>query len=60
MKLRRVVEVVAFTNEEQQFILSRFPESVWFELDGNVRFYIDEEKIAELVDAVDEYHGKGE
>jgi uncharacterized protein (UPF0303 family) len=60
MKLRRVIEVVAFTHDEQQFILSRFPESVWFELDDKIRFYIDEEKIADVVDAVDEYHGEGE
>ncbi|MFW9871643.1 MAG: hypothetical protein ACFFG0_00985 [Candidatus Thorarchaeota archaeon] len=58
MILKRVIEVKTFTHEEQQFILNRFPESFWFEYDGKIRFYIDEEKIAEVVDAIDEFHGK--
>lgn len=57
MKLRRVIEVRTYDYNEQQFILSRFPESLWFEIDGNYVFYIDEEKISEVVDTVDEYHG---
>lgn len=58
MKLRRVVEVSTSEYNEQQFILARFPEAVWFAFGDGIRFYIDEEKIAEVVDAVDEFSGK--
>lgn len=55
MKLRRVIEVRTFTPSEQQYILTKFPESIWFQYQDEIRFYVDEEKIAEVVDAVDEF-----
>ena len=58
MKLRRVVEVKVTSYEEQQFILTRFPDAIWMVDGTNTRFYLDEEKIAEIVDAVDEFNGK--
>lgn len=60
MKIRKMVEIITETYEEQQFILSRFPNSFWFvEDDENnlykTRFYISELKQTEAVAALNEW-----
>lgn len=57
MKIRKMVEITTETYEEQQFILSRFPNSFWFvEEDVNkTRFYISELKSSEAISALNEW-----
>jgi len=56
MKVKRVVEVTTSSYQEEQFILSRFPESLWFPFYEKRKFYIDEDRFQEVVDAVEEFN----
>lgn len=56
MKIRKMVEIITDSFEEQQFILSRFPDSFWFvEGDNKTRFYISAMKQNEAIEALNEW-----
>lgn len=64
MKMQAVVEVVAETYEEEQFILRKFPSAVWVAPagmnKGNVLFFLPYAQYAEIKKAIDEWNSKGE
>jgi hypothetical protein len=50
-----VVEIIAETYEEQQFILEKFP-GLWWEMRGeNTVFYTTEERLYEVNEAISQY-----
>ena len=55
MKYKMCYEVVADNYVEEQFLLSRFPDSIWFITENNTRFYISKKYKNELVDAIGEW-----
>jgi hypothetical protein len=57
MKAKNVVQVITETYDEQQFILSRFPESFWFvEEEDRTRFYIPVGRQEEVYKTIIEWH----
>ena len=56
MKIRKMVEIITDSFEEQQFILSRFPDSFWFvEGDNKTRFYISALQEGKAIAALNEW-----
>ena len=58
MKYKTCCEVLADNYEEEQFLLSRFPDSIWFITEKNVRFYIDKSHEMEVINAIAEWKEK--
>lgn len=58
MKHKQVIELVAETYEEEQFILNRFPDAYWYpsNAQGNTVFYISVENKNDVEKVVDEYN----
>ncbi len=40
MKVRNVIEIKTEDYIEEQFILEKFPEALWFNYTGNIMFYL--------------------
>ena len=56
MKATNKIELITDTYEEQQFILSRFPDSFWFvEEENKTRFYICKSKENDVDSAIREW-----
>ena len=52
MKYKPCYEVIADNYQEEQFILNRFPDAIWFITDNHVKFYIPKSAKNELVEAI--------
>ena len=55
MKYKMCYEVIADNYLEEQFLLSKFPDSIWFITEKNTRFYIPKQHKTELVNAIGEW-----
>lgn len=40
MKMKEVIQITTENNIEEQYILEKFPEAVWFNLTGRTNFYL--------------------
>jgi len=54
MKQRTVVEVQAESYIEEQLLLEKFPEAIWFNLSGNTMFYLPEDTKEEVTSFIKE------
>jgi len=59
MKLKKMIALESESYLEEQFILSKFPESVWINLEGGTTFYIPESKINEALNVLKEWRNRG-
>lgn len=55
MRQRAVIEILAEDYDEEQFLLAKFPDSVWVKLEGGTRFYIPSTRIKEIGQALREF-----
>lgn len=55
MKYKRVFEVRAESYEEEQFMLLKFPGSIWFICEGHTKFYLPEEEKKDVLLALKEW-----
>ena len=55
MKYKTCYEVIADSYEEEQFIIKRFPEALWFITDSHVKIYIPKSAKNELVEAISQW-----
>jgi len=58
MKYKMCYEVIADNYQEEQFLLSRFPDSIWFITESHVKFFIPKNKKQELIEAVGQWKEK--
>ena len=40
MKMKTVIQITSETDIEEQYLLEKFPEAVWFNLGGRTNFYL--------------------
>jgi len=52
--MKQVIQITAEDEIEEQYILEKFPEAVWFSLTGRTNFYLpdNEEYRTEIAEAV--------
>lgn len=55
MRYRKCFEIETNTVREQQFILSKFPDSVWVTLEDKTRFYIPHQFKDEVIQSILEW-----
>jgi len=55
MKQRAVIEIIAEDYDEEQFLLAKFPDAVFLNLEGVTRFYIQSTKIKQIGQALREF-----
>ena len=55
MKYKTCYEVIAENYEEEQFLLNRFPDSIWFITEKHVKFFIPKQDKQKIVEAVGEW-----
>jgi len=55
MKYKAVIEVVAESYAEEQFILNRFPNATWIPLKEKIIFYIPYLQHSEVKKAIEEW-----
>jgi hypothetical protein len=61
MRYRRVVEIETSTYAEQQFILNRFPQAVWIEIEENkTRFYLPIEMYEKVINTIKEWEKRND
>jgi hypothetical protein len=58
MRYRKCFEIETNTNEEQQFVLTKFPSSVWIQLEDKIRFYIPHTYKDEVIQSILEWKEK--
>jgi len=58
MKYKMCYEVIADNYQEEQFLLSRFPNSIWFITEHHTKFFIPKADKQALVEAVGEWKEK--
>ena len=59
MKFKKMIALQSESYEEEQFILNKFPDSVWINLDGGTTFYVPESKINEALHVLKEWRNRG-
>ena len=59
MRQRTVVEVQAESYIEEQLLLEKFPEALWFNLSGNTMFYLPESSKEEVSSFIEECEERG-
>lgn len=55
MKYKTCYEVIAENYEEEQFLLSRFPESIWFITEKHVKFFIPKQDKQKIIESIGEW-----
>ena len=55
MKQKKVIQVIAENYQEEQFMLTRFPDAWWDDRSGLMVFSISEDKEFEVQQAINEY-----
>lgn len=58
MKQQLLVEITTESYDEQQFILSRFPEAYWYVTENTekTKFYLPEDRENEISEAIHEWN----
>ena len=55
MKYKKMVEIIAESYEEEQFLLTRFPDAWWGHRDNLTSFYVPESRLVDVKNIVNEY-----
>jgi len=55
MKYKTCYEVIAENYEEEQFLLHRFPGSIWFITDKHVKFFIPKQDKQKIIESIGEW-----
>lgn len=55
MKHKLVIEIIAETYEEEQFLLNKFPSVWWDDRSGFTSFYVPESQKSEVVNVINEW-----
>jgi hypothetical protein len=55
MKYRKCFEIETNSDKEQQFVLSKFPNSVWITLEDKTRFYVPHQYKEEVIQSILEW-----
>jgi len=55
MKAKKVIEIQTEDYIEEQYILEKFPEALWFNFSGKIIFYLPEEFEDEIKNEIEEF-----
>ena len=55
MQFKKMIAINAENYQEEQFLLSKFPDAVWINLDGGTVFYVPEGMINEVLEVLREW-----
>ncbi len=55
MKRRVVIEVESESYLEEQFLLDKFPHSIWLNMGGQTKFYMDIDEKEAVLEALTEW-----
>jgi len=57
MKSRGVIEIVAENYEEEQFLLTKFPRTIWIKMGEDCRFYVSNDQLSKVAEVLAEWKG---
>jgi len=55
MKRKVVIELKSESYMEEQYLLDKFPDSIWLKLGSNTRFYLDIDEKDSAIKAITEW-----
>jgi hypothetical protein len=56
MKFKKMIDIMAESYEEEQFLLVKFPEVWWDDRSGVTHFYVEEMRINEVLEVLSEWN----
>jgi hypothetical protein len=58
MQFKKMIAIQAENYQEEQFLLTKFPDAIWIALDWGTNFYVSETRINEVLEVLNEWKRK--